>query len=214
MSGGDQLELDLEAVKAVVNALAPLDQSTRARVMTVVATLLGEPLPIASIAAESSIKSPNDRATGTPVDATMATKTRVVDVRTLRDEKQPRSANEMAAVAAYYLAELAPERDRAQTVTSADMEKYFKQAGHPLPRVIAQLLPHASAAGYFDQSERGRYKLNPVGYNLVTHGLPAGGGGSSRSQARPRRQTGVGSGGRLARKTARNPQRSPRKRSR
>jgi len=211
MSGADQLERDLEAVKAVISALAPLDASRRARVMSVVATLLGEPLPGAT-AAGSSSKSIIDAASEALVHASAA-KTLVADVRTLRDEKQPRSANEMAAVAAYYLAELAPEGDRTQTVTAADMEKYFKQAGHQLPRVIAQLLPHASAAGYFDQSERGRYRLNPVGYNLVTHGLPAGGSGSNRPPTRSRHQTGTGSG-RPAKKTARKAQRSPRKRSR
>ena len=43
-------------------------------------------------------------------------------------------------------------------------------------------------AGYLDNgSARGLYRLNPVGYNLVAHSLPAG-GGAERSPARKRRK--------------------------
>ena len=81
----------------------------------------------------------------------------------------------MAAVAAYYVAEHAPDDERSSVVTSSVLEKYFKQAGFPLPKRIDMTLPNAAQAGYFDStSERGSYKLNPVGHNLVAHGLPSG----------------------------------------
>lgn len=98
-----------------------------------------------------------------------------MDIRTLKEQKRPSSANEMAALVAYYLAELAPMAERTSEVTKEHMEKYFKQAGFPLPRSIRILLHNAKNAGYFDSAGEGKFRLNPVGYNLVAHNLPRSG---------------------------------------
>jgi hypothetical protein len=95
------------------------------------------------------------------------------DIRSLRAAKSPKSAREMACVVAFYLQELAPETERKDSISTADLEKYFKQANFKLPEKIAQILPDAKGAGYFDSAARGAYKLNAVGYNLVAHKLPA-----------------------------------------
>ncbi len=79
----------------------------------------------------------------------------------------------MACLVAYYLQELAPKNDRKQKISVQDLEKYFKQAPFKLPKRLDQLLVNAKASGYFESAERGEYKLNAVGYNLVVHGLPA-----------------------------------------
>jgi hypothetical protein len=97
---------------------------------------------------------------------------RQISIRDLKDEKQPDSSNQMAALVAYYLTERAPESERKQDINAADIQRYFKQAGFKLPKSIPNTLPNATAAGYFDQVGGGRYRLNPVGYNLVVHGLP------------------------------------------
>jgi len=100
------------------------------------------------------------------------------DIRSLRREKRPQSANEMAALVAYYLGEVAGEGERKETVSQKDIEKYFKQAGFPLPKVPSQTLPNAKSAGYLDSADKpGEYRLNPVGYNLVVHTLPRQGEG-------------------------------------
>lgn len=95
------------------------------------------------------------------------------DIRSLRTEKNPKSATEMACLVAFYLQEIAPEGERKESVSTADLEKYFKQANFKLPEKIAQVLPDAKGSGYFDSAARGAYKLNAVGYNLVAHKLPA-----------------------------------------
>jgi hypothetical protein len=95
------------------------------------------------------------------------------DIRSLRDQKNPKSAREMACVVAFYLQELAPEGERKEAIATADLEKYFKQANFKLPEKITQVLTDAKGAGYFDSASRGAYKLNAVGYNLVAHKLPA-----------------------------------------
>ena len=96
-----------------------------------------------------------------------------IDIRSLKEEKNPDSAKQMACVVAYYLQELAPESERKNTVSAQDIEKYFKQANFKLPKTVAQVLVDAKRSGYFEVATRGEYKLNAVGYNLVAHGLPA-----------------------------------------
>jgi hypothetical protein len=102
-----------------------------------------------------------------------------LSIRDLKEHKQPESSNQMAALVAYYLSEIAPEKERKPSINASDLEKYFKQAGFKLPQKIPQTLPNAAAAGYFDATGNGLYQLNPVGYNLVVHGLPRGRGGTA-----------------------------------
>tara|TARA_R110002072_G_scaffold57508_1_gene147812 strand:- start:857 stop:1105 length:249 start_codon:yes stop_codon:yes gene_type:complete len=78
----------------------------------------------------------------------------------------------MACIVAYYLDSLAGADEKSPTISAKDLQKYFKQAGHKLPKRIDQLLVDAKAAGYFDSVGRAQYKLNPVGHNLVVHTLP------------------------------------------
>ena len=112
---------------------------------------------------------------------------RLVDIKSFRAEKQPTSANEMAALVAYYLAELAPESERKHEVDTEDMVKYFKQAAFPLPRAPRMLLTNAKNSGYFDSGNAGGYRLNPVGHNLVAHNLPRGSSRGAPAKMRKQR---------------------------
>jgi hypothetical protein len=111
------------------------------------------------------------------------------DIRRLKELKQPRSASEMAALVAFYLSEAAQPTERKETVETADMIKYFKQAHFNLPGNPNMTLVNAKNAGYFDAVGNGQYRLNPVGYNLVAHNLPRGLG---ESTSRPRKVKGTG----------------------
>jgi hypothetical protein len=174
MAAPNEPDTDIAAVQTIVSALRPLEPADRERVLAAVSALLGT-VPAARAAGIAAQEQP-------AAALTEAALTGIVDIRSLKETKQPRSANEMAAIAAYYLANLAPSGDRRETVGSADMERLFKQGGYPLPRKLNMLLPNATASGYFDQAGRAQYRLNPVGHNLVVHALPAGGTGSPRAQ--------------------------------
>lgn len=95
-----------------------------------------------------------------------------VDIRTLKNQKNPSNAIQMACVVAYYLQELATDDEKKNSITKSDLEKYFKQGGFQLPESIQDVLPNAKKGGYFESASRGSYKLNAVGYNLVAHSLP------------------------------------------
>jgi hypothetical protein len=98
----------------------------------------------------------------------------VQDIRALAQHKSPKSANEMAALVAYYLADVVPQAARKDTISADDLKVYFKRAGFKLPSSPKMTLVNAKNAGYLESTgTAGQYKLNPVGYNLVVHNLPA-----------------------------------------
>ena len=158
---------ELEAIGSILRALEGLDGESIQRVFDYVLgrMSLGRPSPTAS--APISVAPTNVVA---PSDSPRAG--RQVSIRDLKEEKNPESSNQMAALVAYYLSEIVDPNERQNAINASDLEKYFKQAGFKLPKSIPQALPNAAAAGYFDAEGNGRYRLNPVGYNLVVHGLP------------------------------------------
>ncbi len=170
---------EMEAVKTITAALDALGPESRLRVMLYMMGRLdaaGAVKLSASGAAplEESLAEAANRQPG-------AAKTSVIDIRTLKEAKAPRSDVEMAAVVAYYLQEEAPPRERKDSLNRSDIEKYFKQAGHRLPKRPEFTLNNAKNAGYLDVAGKGRYHLNPVGYNLVAHNLPS----AKRRSAKP-----------------------------
>jgi hypothetical protein len=96
---------------------------------------------------------------------------RSIDIKSLKEEKNPKSARQMACLVAFYLQEHAPESERKDAITTADVERYFKQASYKLPTKLEQLLIDSKHAGYFDSPRRGEYVLTRVGYNLVAHSM-------------------------------------------
>ena len=158
---------ELEAIGKVVRALEALDEEVQQRVIDYVLTRFG----ISS--SRGSIRHPTLTVSGQPILGAGEPRPRPPsDIRSLTDEKQPSSAIEMVAVAAYYISELAPEDERRDTINMSSVRKYFKQAGFRLPSRPEYTLPNAMGAGYFERAGRGEFRLNPVGYNLVVHGLP------------------------------------------
>lgn len=158
---------ELEAIGTILGALDGLDGESIQRVFDYVLGRLSISRPSQLYATPSVTVGPSGANANQPGPLV-----RQPSIRDLKEEKQPESSNQMAALVAYYLSELASEGERKDGITSADLEKYFKQAGFKLPQSILKTLPNAAAAGYFDPEGHGRYRLNAVGYNLVVHGLP------------------------------------------
>ena len=163
---------ELRAIQQIIAALSDLDAEARARVINYVFQRLGIASPAALVETGATGATPPS---GIEAAAPLAQPgRRQVDIRTFGQEKSPRSVNERVAVVGYYLSELAPADERKAEIAAADITKYFKQAGFPLPGAARMTLVNAKNAGYLDAgAERGTYRLNPVGHNLVAHSLPA-----------------------------------------
>ena len=179
-----ELKLEVSAIGVVLESLEPLSGPSRERVMDYVARALDIAQPTAARSPARSFPFEPEQQATEPVRAANST---LSDIRSLREAKNPRSAVEMAALVGYYLSDLAPQDERKDSVDAADMERLFKQAQYPLPSRIGNTLPNAASAGYFDTVGRGKYRLNPVGYNLVAHGLPAGGADPGAAKRKPRK---------------------------
>ncbi len=162
-----------QAIDQIIDALNSLKPEARLTAVEAACSHLN--VEIGSVRTDSPTTSAS-LSTQTAVPPTSAKQPPTVkDIRTLKEQKQPRSARQMACVVAYYLLELAPEAERTEIVTSKDLVKYFKQAKYRLPTKMSQILIDAKAGGYFDAAPgQGKYTLNAVGYNLVAHNLPAG----------------------------------------
>lgn len=167
---------ELKALTEVVQALRPLSPELRKRVMDSALVLLGGVPSVRSSAPEPLA----ERAGVAGVSPATAS----TDIRQLKEAKNPASANEMAALIAYYLGEVASAEEHRDAVGIADVTKYFKQAQFRLPSNPAMILVNAKNAGYFDSVGGGRYKLNPVGYNLVVHSLPRAASSGGRTSKR------------------------------
>lgn len=154
---------ELAAIGSILSALEGLDGESIQRVLDYVFGRL-------SISAPRHVTA----ATAGPslVASAESIPHRRISIRDLKEEKKPESSNQMAALVAYYLSEIADKTEWKDTVNTADLERYFKQANFKLPKSLPSTLPNAAAAGYFDAAGNGFYRLNPVGYNLVAHGLP------------------------------------------
>jgi hypothetical protein len=154
-----------QAIDKIIEALQGLDEKSRQNAISAACAQL-------DLVAEKKTPAPPS---GTPADAQL-TKPQfqgvAKDIRTLKEEKNPESAMEMACVVAYYLLRVAPPAERKESVTIRDMNKYFVQGHYPLLKGIKDLLVNAKSAGYFDSVGHGAYRLNAVGHNLVAHTLP------------------------------------------
>ncbi|MGB7991646.1 MAG: hypothetical protein WCF44_19760 [Candidatus Methylophosphatis roskildensis] len=160
-----------KAIDLLISALEPLDEVSRATALLAVSRQLNISAGISSAGAHHA---PADiPAEAAPSAQPFQPPMQRMDIRTLKEQKQPNSAKQMACVVAYYLKELAVPEERKDTVSTPDLERYFKQAGYKLSSRMAQVLVDAKSSGYFESTGRGEYKLNAVGHNLVAHNLPS-----------------------------------------
>lgn len=164
-----------QAIDQIIIALDGLDENARVTAISAACKLLKIHLALGNENGGTSDEDNKIDGRGGSAALGMAIKHggRQVDIRSLKTEKNPDSAKQMACLVAYYLQERAPKEERKQTISTQDIEKYFKQANFKLPKKVEQVLVDAKRSGYFESAARGEYKLNAVGYNLVVHGLPA-----------------------------------------
>jgi len=164
-------DTELQAIQQVITALQTLEEDARTRVLAYVFHRLGlssaTPNPVLTPQEQQSSGLLSSQPTQLPPPTAI-----VPDIRSLKEAKQPKTDNQMAALVAYYLNEVAPAADRKDAISQDDIAKYFKQAGFELPKKAGMTLVNAKNSGYLDQAGPGLYKLNPVGYNLVVHGMP------------------------------------------
>lgn len=99
-----------------------------------------------------------------------------LDIKTFVTEKSPSSDNQFAATVAYYYAFEAPQNERKGSIGPSDLTEACRMVGRSRLGDPAKTLANAMGMGYLDKIDRGAFKLNTVGENLVAITLPPGTG--------------------------------------
>ncbi|MDD5221460.1 MAG: hypothetical protein PHV47_02570 [Candidatus Pacebacteria bacterium] len=174
---------ELKAINDILSSLNELKDDERLRIIKYVI----ERFRITNLNVDGNLSMPDQSfpikdTKSTPIQSTCMN---TPDIRTLREQKNPRSAIQMVVLVAYYLKEVATVKERKEVINTNDIEKYFKQAGYRLPvgkHGAADTLNNAKNAGYLEAAARGTYKLNPVGYNLIAYVLPENNSGHEKKK--------------------------------
>lgn len=176
---------DLEAVRAIADTLESFSNDERERIIRWAREKLGmtgshvSPSPLTSQppAAPQTIPA----ASGVPSPSAPR------DIRSFIQEKDPKNDSQMAAVVAYYHHFVAPESERKESITSADLIEACRQAERARPTRPAQTLVNAYGQGLLNRGEHGHYSLNSVGENLVAMVLPDNSGDTGARRTANRR---------------------------
>ncbi len=172
---------DLEAVRAVVDALKAFPAEEQRRILRWAQEKLGlstgpSPAAVATVAA-------------TPVEAGAAISTstpRPRDIRAFLQEKGPSSDNQFAAAVAYYFAFEAPESEKKSEITASDLQHATRLSGRERLKRPIYTLHNASKRGYLDKGRaRGSFRINTVGENLVAMAMPGTDTDGSGARKRP-----------------------------
>lgn len=158
---------DFEAVRILVSALEHFDSADRERIIRWAREKLG--MTGAAPAA------PGASAIGNAPSPSVVGAGGSTDIKTFIQQKQPRSDNHLAAVVAYFHRFEAPQNERKDAISKEELVDACRKADRKRPSSPAQVLVNAFHAGLLDRGERGQYRLNSVGENLVAMVLPDGG---------------------------------------
>lgn len=184
----EHIDKEIEAIKVVLHALEPLPTEVRASVLRYVLQRLQIVIAPSTETATAATSAAIVGSTSGAIAVTGEQQSTPTHIKTLKEQKKPKFANEMAALVAYYLANAAPKADRKDRITAKDIETYFKIAEFPLTKTQFTL-PNAKAAGYLDAVGDGEYKLNAVGHNLVVHSMPRESGTKAAPRRRPAKKS-------------------------
>ena len=193
---------DLEAVRAVVAALEPFEHKDRDRILRWACEKLGMQMPSATTAATLPDGGVSRRATRSepeiaPQSDPLKPSGGGSDIRSFILEKAPKSDSHFAATVAYYYQFEAAAGERKESIDKDDLIDACRKSDRKRPARPAQVLVDTFRGGLLDRGERGRYRLNSVGENLVAMVLPDGGdagsgsGGARTRKAKSKKRTGA-----------------------
>lgn len=111
------------------------------------------------------------------------------DIKSFLEAKKPTSDNQLAAAVAYYYRFEAPEEHRKETINADDLQEACRLSGRERLGDPGKTLRNAKDQGYIDLSERGQFRINTVGENLVAVTLPSDGASFSRKRPAKKKST-------------------------
>jgi hypothetical protein len=171
---------EIDAMKAVGNALEPLDLSARGRVLAWAHAKFGNGVPQVALPAPNALGA--GAATGSVKSKTSKKSKTVISMdKTLNlapqgkpsaaafaEEKKPSNVVQKSVVAAYYLRDVVGVK-----VTPQGVFTFFKFVQWPAPTDMKNTLQQAGSAGWLDTADSEDIKITSSGENLVEHNMPS-----------------------------------------
>lgn len=170
---------DLEAVRQIAETLEPFTDLDRERILRWVREKVGMAGATPTIVQASTGPGP----ISTPTSLQQMSQ----DIASFVAGKAPKSDVHFAAVVAYYYQFVAPAAERRPAITKEDLVDACRKADRKRPKRPAQVLVNGYHEGLLDRGERGQYRLNSVGENLVAMVLPGDGERAARKKGKPKR---------------------------
>ena len=163
---------DFDAAKAISDILKDMEKERQQRVLRWVAESLDITLHV-------RIGALHDTTTGTAGSAVVTSaltpypsEGRPTDIKSFVESKSPKNDIQFATVIAYYYRFEAPADDRLDTISAEVLQNSTRLAGHNRFAKPLVTLNNAKKQGYLDASDRGFFRINSVGENLVAMTLP------------------------------------------
>jgi hypothetical protein len=153
---------DLEAVRKVIDALTPFSKDDQERIVRWAREKLGLSPSYENTSSIQSRQSISPAQSG----ETFGT------LRAFVDAKDPKADVHFVAVVAYYYQFEARDGERKASITATDLQEACRLASRKRFKDPSVALQNAFKVGYLDKVERGNYRLNSVGENLVAMALP------------------------------------------
>jgi hypothetical protein len=168
---------DFEIGKAVADKLKGIEKERQQRILRWVAESLGLDFGVAPAAERRAGETAGITALATTQQANAHLLQRQherVDIKSFVDSKKPKSDVQFAAVVGYYYRFEAPAETRTDSIDAEVLRDAARLAGRRRPPKPLATLNNAKTLGYLDSSERGKFRINSVGENLVAMTLPGG----------------------------------------
>jgi hypothetical protein len=178
---------DFDVAKAVADQLKGIEKERQQRILRWVAESLSLELGIAPALDQRAgeMSAPPGGAHISHGDAHVPHRhARPADIKSFVDSKRPKSDVQFAAVVAYYYRFEAPVESRRESIDAQALQEAARLAGRRRSPKPLATLNNAKNLGYLDSPERGQFRINSVGENLVAMTLP--GGQTERARDKPR----------------------------
>jgi hypothetical protein len=184
---------DLDAIRTIVEELKPFEPEEQMRIVRWAFEKLG----LHTVPAAQATPSLPGAITPTQVSQQSAAPAPTLpiptptnrDIKSFVAEKNPANDMQFSATIAYFYSFEAPEEQKKSEIGSGDLQEACRLTGRERLANPGQTLRNAAYNGLLDKgSDKGNYKINTVGENLVALTLPASDSGSTTKSANKRQK--------------------------
>lgn len=173
---------DFDAAKAIYEKLKDIPHERQEKILRWVCESLGIDLPTRYIEKPAPPPPIEDQRPDIP----SATGKQPTDIKSFIASKKPRSDTQFAAAVAYYYRFVAKTEERLDTINAEALQNASRQARGGALHNPKATLNNAVTSGFLDRAERGAFRINTVGENLVAMTLP---GDAKERATRQRRRS-------------------------